>query len=120
MRIIWATRGRTWGFKFLLDGGFADPLKAYETVFSGQGSTGEMFTRVGDRVALRFLDPLGRKDRAGRVIPHEFVVFDSLADDIHTVDDGRKLVWPLVADEYARIWDLPQPTPLSGYPNLPN
>ena len=26
MSLIWATRGRTWGFRFLLNGGFADPL----------------------------------------------------------------------------------------------
>ena len=96
------------------DGGFADPLAVYEATFSTQESVAEMCNRVGDRVALRFPDPLGRRDRAGRVIPHEFVVFEPLAADIHTVDEGRRLVWPLVADEYARIWDQPQPTSLSG------
>ena len=25
MTLIWATRGRTWGFRFLRDGGFEEP-----------------------------------------------------------------------------------------------
>ena len=32
--LIWATRGRTWGFRFLLDGGQADPLTTYERAFA--------------------------------------------------------------------------------------
>ena len=35
MRFIWATRGRDWGFKFLRDGGFSDPLPIYEAAFEG-------------------------------------------------------------------------------------
>lgn len=110
MRVIWATRGREWGFRFLKTGGFPDPLPLYESVFAGLEEAMETCTRVGDRVALRMLDAEGRRDRAGRVIPHEFVVFEPLSAEIHTVDDGRRLVWPLVADEYARIWDQPGPT----------
>lgn len=113
MRLIWATRGRHWGFRFLRDGEIADPLATYEAMFSGRESATEMLIGAGEKVALRFPDPLGRKDRAGRVIPHEFVVFEPLAAEIHTVDDARRLVWPLVADEFARIWDQPDPTPLS-------
>ena len=31
--VIWATRGRTWGFRFLLDAGLSDPLADYERAF---------------------------------------------------------------------------------------
>lgn len=105
MRLIWATRGRQWGFRFLRTGGFEDPLAAYEAAFAGLESAVETCTRVGDWVALRFADPLGRVDRAGRVIPHDFVVFEPEAIWLHTVEDGRRLVWPAVEQEYAERWD---------------
>jgi signal recognition particle subunit SEC65 len=60
-------------------------------------------------VALRFPDPLRRQDRAGRVIPHEFVVLRPLADEINSVEDGLQRVWPRVADEFEEIWVLPEP-----------
>jgi hypothetical protein len=116
MSLIWATRGRTWGFRFLLDGGFEDPLLEYDAVFSGAGDGPEVCHRSGEKVALRFPDPLGRKDVAGRVIPHEFVVFGPSADGIDSVEDGLRLVWrqPQVADEFARVWELPKPPSVNG------
>lgn len=108
MSIIWATRGRSWGFRFLRDGCFEDPLPVYTEVFSGVEDEPEVWQRVEGKVVLRFLDPLGRQDRAGRTIPHEFVVFPPLADEIESVEDGVRLVWSQVADEYRRIWELPQ------------
>lgn len=106
--LVWATRGRRWGFRFLLDGGAQDPLLDYERVFVGLED--EEVCRPGaDHVALRFLDPLGRKDSAGRVIPHDFVVRGDLAEGLHTVDDGLARVWSLVAPRYAAIWDSPTP-----------
>lgn len=107
MKLLWATRGRTWGFRFLRNGGFLDPLPEYDKVFSAIQGGSEVCRRVGESLALRFPDPLGRKDRAGRVIPHDFVVFGPLADQIDSVERGRKLVWPLVAEEFARVWELP-------------
>ncbi|MHB1235691.1 MAG: hypothetical protein ACYCZK_08455 [Microbacteriaceae bacterium] len=114
MKLIWLTRGMTWGFTFLRDGGEADPLPAYDEVFSGLDAQPEFCRRVGNKVALRFADPLKRKDRAGRVIPHDFVVFVPLADEIDSVEDGLRLVWPLVADEFARVWKLPKAPAGSG------
>lgn len=109
MRLIWATRGRTWGFRFLLRGDFLDPLLEYERVFSGVGDGPEVCRNVGNKVALRFPDPSDRRDRAGRVIPQEFVVFPPLADKINSVEDGLRMVWPEVAEEFARVWDQPNP-----------
>lgn len=89
----------------------SDPLAAYESAFAGLENEREVCRRVDDAVALRFEDPLGRKDRAGRVIPHEFVVFTPLADEVDSLDDGLRLIWPLVADEFASEWNLDRPSP---------
>lgn len=114
MSLLWATRGRTWGFRFLRQGEFGDPLPVYDEAFSGVEDVSEVFRRDGERVALRFPDPLKRKDRAGRVIPHDFVAFAPLADQIDSVEDGLRLVWPLVAKEFARVWKLPKPPSAGG------
>jgi hypothetical protein len=115
MSFIWATRGRTWGFRFLRDGGFEDPLPEYDKVFSGVDGEREAWRRVGKTVALRLPDPLGRKDVAGRVLQHDFVVFAPLADEIASVEDGLRKIWPLVADDFARVWELPKPPAVSGW-----
>lgn len=104
MSLIWATRGQAWGFTFLRDGGLADPLPTYREAFAGLEDEPEVYRRVGETVVLRFRDPEGRKDRAGRPIPHDFVVFGALVEKIKSVADGRRLVWPAVASEYARDW----------------
>jgi len=115
VRAIWATRGRTWGFRFLLDGDYPDPLPAYDRVFSGVEDEPRLCVRVGAQVALRFPDPEDRRDAAGRIIPHEFVILEPLADEepladkINSVDDGLQKVWPLVSDVFARFWDTPRP-----------
>lgn len=114
MNLIWVTRGRTWGFRFLSDGGYPDPLPEYEDVFSGVEDDPEVCRRAGEKVALRFPDPLKRQDVAGRVISHDFVIFRPLADRIDSVEDGRRLVWPLVADEFAQVWKEPEPPSASG------
>lgn len=109
--LIWATRGRNWGFRFLLNAGLPDPLAEYERCFADLGDEPRAWRRVAGRVALRFPDPLGRRDAAGRVIPHEFVLLGGWADDIDSVGDGLQHVWPLVADAYARVWDAEVPPP---------
>ncbi|MGE3192030.1 MAG: hypothetical protein AB7K08_01010 [Microbacteriaceae bacterium] len=107
MRFIWATRGQNWGFRFLSHGGFDDPLPAYDEIFGRFGDDPTEFRRVGGIVGLRFPDPLNRKDAAGRVIPHEFVVYGPEADVIDSVAAGKRLIWPTVRDQYARVWNLP-------------
>jgi hypothetical protein len=103
--LIWATRGRTWGFRFLRDGGFADPLPVYDTAFAGIPSGPSAFQRIGTTVAVRFPDPPGRQDSAGRPIPHEFVVFPPLSNQVDSVGDALETLWPLVAEEYEAVWD---------------
>lgn len=109
MNLIWATRGRSWGFRFLRDGGFPDPLPIYDHAFAGTEGEPTTFRRVGTQVALRFPDPDGRSDESGRVIPHDIVVLPPLADDIRSVDDGQRIVWPLIAGAFKSLWDLERP-----------
>lgn len=107
--LIWATRGRSWGFRFLLNGGLPDPLLEYERIFTNLKDEPTAWHRADGRVALRFPDPVGRRDSAGRVIPHEFVVFGGFSEEIESVEDGRDKVWPRVAGAYARVWDAESP-----------
>lgn len=107
--MIWATRGRSWGFRFLLDAGLGDPLPDYERAFGDLRDAPTAWRRQDGRVALRFPDPLGRQDSAGRVIPHEFVLSGDLAAAVDSVEDGLNQVWPLVSEMYARVWETPNP-----------
>jgi hypothetical protein len=106
---IWATRGRTWGFRFLRRGGLEDPLGVYEEAFSQVGDQPEAWHPVADKVALRFQDPDGRRDAAGRVIPHDFVLLGHWADRINSFEDGRQRIWREVADEFESVWDKAEP-----------
>lgn len=107
MNFVWATRGKTWGFRFLSDGGFDDPLPVYDEALSAARGVTEGVWRSAGGIGVRFPDPNGRRDRSNRIISHDFVVFGDLADQIDSVDDGVRLIWPLVADEFGKIWDLP-------------
>ncbi|GAA4403050.1 hypothetical protein GCM10023168_14210 [Fodinibacter luteus] len=107
--LIWATRGRSWGFRFLLTAGVGDPLAAYERIFAPIGDEPAGWCRAGNAVAVRFPDPLGRRDAAGRVIPHDFVVVGDAAVGVESVEDGLQHVWPLVAEAYTRVWDADGP-----------
>ncbi len=111
---IWATRGRTWGFRFLDRGGLEDPLDVYEATFSEVGDQPEAWRRVGDKVALRFPDPDGRRDASGRVIPHDFVLLGPWADGINSLEHGFQRIWHEVADEFESVWDKTEPPPARG------
>lgn len=113
--LIWATRGRTWGFRFLLNAGLGDPLSDYERAFGDLQSAPTAWRRHGGQVALRFPDPLGRQDSAGRVIPHEFVICGDLAAAVDSVEDGLHMVWPLVSEVYASVWDALNPPDLRDW-----
>ena len=107
--IIWATRGRHWGFKFLLDAGLKEPLHTYDHLFEGVSERASAFRREGTTAVLRFPDPEGRRDTAGRVIPHEFIVFNDATAVIDSAEAGQRVIWPLVAESYSRIWETKEP-----------
>ena len=108
-RLIWATRGRNWGFRFLLGAGLDDPLLEYERAFGGDFDAAEAFHLSADSVAVRFPDPLQRRDSAGRVIPHEIVAFGADADLVDSLEAGVRELWPRVSGIYARVWNVNSP-----------
>jgi len=107
MNVIWATRGKTWGFRFLLSGRQAHPLALYEEAFIGVDSSPEVFQKRAGALAVRFPDPDGRKDRSGRVIPHEFVVLLPESEKMESFRDAQIALWEQVGAGYAEVWDLP-------------
>ncbi|AFV88976.1 hypothetical protein PACID_11520 [Acidipropionibacterium acidipropionici ATCC 4875] len=68
-----------------------------------------MCHRVGESVVLRLEDPLGRRDAAGRLIPHDFVMLSPTLGLVDSVDDGLRTIWPTVSDVYAQVWEDPAP-----------
>lgn len=109
--MIWITRGRRWGFRFLLDGGFEDPLRPYEEAFGSESGEAQFIRHRVGSVAVRLLDPERRKDRVGRTISHDFVVFGDHAEAIASVEDALRVLWPRVADFYGENWDRNEPAP---------
>lgn len=107
--LIWATRGQNWGFRFLLGAGLHDPLLEYERAFGGDTDAAEAFHRSADAVAVRFPDPLGRRDAAGRIIPHEIVGFGADINLVDSLDAGVRELWPRVSGIYAQIWNVDSP-----------
>lgn len=108
-RLVWATRGRSWGFRFLLDGGLQDPLTVYERCVADLGDAAAAWDRSANAVAIRLPDPAGRRDASGRLIPHEFVLLGPCVEEINSVEDGLRLIWPLVAEFYASVWEAERP-----------
>ena len=105
MRFVWATRGRSWGFRFLSRGGFADPLPIYSEAFAGSEGLPEVWARRGSRTALRFEDPLRRTDVFGRVIPHDFVIIEGVDFETTSFSEATAALWARVDEEYAAYYD---------------
>jgi hypothetical protein len=105
--IIHATRARTKGFEFRKKGGLPDAFVEWQKNDDGS-SLGAAFKRYGDRsekVVGTFLDPLGRKDQAGRVIPHTVILPEHLAKGVHNADDLFNKAWPLIKDDFEKFYD---------------
>lgn len=107
---IWATRGHSWGFRFLRTAGYADPLPVYDAAFAAVQDEREVCKYVGSSIVLRFADPEGRKDFASRVIRHDFILFPIAGSDLPALDNARRVAWESVAGDYERVWESPNPS----------
>lgn len=107
--IIWATRGRNWGHRFLRNGGSPDPLVDRDRAFAGFDEEAEVCERRGATLVLRFQDPEGRQDAVGRPILHELIVEGPETNGVTSLHEGIELIWPALAQEYAEAWDQPRP-----------
>lgn len=101
---LWATRGHGWGFRFLINASGLDPLLEYRPAFAGLEGRDEAYREHNGLVSLRFPDPLGRRDRAGRVIPHEVLLDGDDAVLATSLESGVGHVWPVLAEKYADVY----------------
>lgn len=116
--ILWSTRGRDWGFRMLLlpQLSCSDWLDAHHRMFQENTVTEEYQVNQGNiklssnltvpYIALSFPDPEQRKDRAGRIIPHEIAL---LGEEIQAFQDIRSAVneiWKTLSSTYAILYPL--------------
>lgn len=109
MSLLWSTRGRAWGYRFLARGGHDDPLPVYEAAFDGTDPDGEFLIRRGDVAVLRMRDPQGRRDRSGREIIHDFLLDGEEAAMVTDLETARQIVWSMVGTTYDALWDAHDP-----------
>jgi hypothetical protein len=112
--ILWSTRGLDWGFSLVLVPKLKcqDWLRVRDAIFGGSSNDGDFFKRdsiglCGSReeyAAVRFLDPKGRKDRAGRVIPHEFVIFGPSSNPFNDGATLKEAAWKQAESCYKEIF----------------
>lgn len=108
--IIHASRGKNHGFMFLRQGGLSSTLGEYDRAGFSSTEAREFFKRYGtnnEKVAARFPDPLGRKDFAGRTIPHEVIVPASMSHGIHNIQDVIEKIWPHLKLAHDALYDIP-------------
>jgi len=107
--VVHATRGRNIGFSFPQRGGLSDPIREYDlSGLAANTADTKFFRRYGDRqekIAARFIDPLGRTDRASRPIFHDVMLPESLASGITKHEEVEGRIWPLIKDTYAALYD---------------
>lgn len=105
--VMHSSRGIDKGFHFLQNGGLKNPLKELEAAGVGDSTPVGAFKRYGknaEKVYVSFYDPLGRKDAAGRVIPHGVHLPKHLAEGINTQEDAVNRAWPLIKDSFDAMY----------------
>lgn len=113
--ILWSSRGKDWGFRILQHPTTfeCDWLDVHKAVFANSKDDEGFYERTQVRIGLiekkcvgiRFLDPELRCDSAGRVIPHEFIVFGQSSLALEDNTDWVHL-WPIVSAKYAILYPM--------------
>jgi hypothetical protein len=114
--VLWSSRGKDWGFRILQHPrSNCDWLEVHDTVFANSKDDERFYTRTQVRtgltkrercVGLRFLDPDSRCDSAGRVIPHEFIVFGQSSSAFDDHADWARTLWQMVREKYATLYPM--------------
>lgn len=104
--ILHASRGREKGFMFLRDGGVTNKLQEFDSAGFGDSPSGyfKRYGSRGEKVAVTFDDPEGRKDRSGRIIPHNVILPESMTKNVHNAKDAEKVAWPLIQDLFRAMY----------------
>jgi hypothetical protein len=108
--ILWSTSGRDWEFRFLLEPKQCDDWVAYHRSIVQPSTANETDVNHGSILSgsvlytsVVFLDPEGRKDSAGRVIPHEVAVIGEHLDR----DNLKNMLWEKLSSVYSQLYGLP-------------
>lgn len=116
--ILWSTRGQNWGFRLLLlpELDCSDWLDARHSMFREGKSAEEYFFNQGDirlssnltvpYLAFSFPDPEQRKDRAGRIIPHEVALFGEETKAFQDIQSAVDEIWKILSSNYAILYPL--------------
>ena len=114
--LIFATRTRGQGISFVRKGNLPDPLLEYDRGFGSDSGEKNVFRRYGDnneKIAVSFDDPDGRKDHAGRVIPHEVIIPKSMSAGINTHAEAVAKAWSILGPKYSEDYDK-EINPITG------
>ena len=85
------------GYSFLRKGNTPDYASLMQKAFPHGTEYGDTFKHMPDgSIAAQFFDPKGHKDAAGRVIPHNVIIPKSMTAGIHSIEDVKKHIWPIV------------------------
>lgn len=104
MIAFWATRGHEWGNRLLRKPAVEKPLEQFEAHLALLSDEDDSLAPIPGGYALRFTDPEGRHDRAGRPIHHEVVVLDEPGPPPVDLNAAVSRVWPEIRNDYARLW----------------
>ena len=107
--VIYSSRGKNKGFRFLEDGGTKTVLSEWEKAFGADGgeagSHGDFFKKYEGKIAAQFMDPKGRRDAAGRLIPHSIILPPTMTEGVNSIEDVKTKVWPTLEKTYDAFWE---------------
>lgn len=105
--LIYGTRAKYHGFTLLKKGDTPDVLSIFEKGLGRDRLDVDNFFEKfdGGKIAASFLDLQGRKDFAGRVIPHMIIIPADKAQGINSIDDVKTKIWPTLEKTYQAFYD---------------
>lgn len=116
--ILWSTRGQDWGFRMLRrpELGCNDWLDVHHEMFRESKAVEEYDANQGNiklssnltvpYIAFSFPDPEKRKDRSGRIIPHEVAL---VGEEVKAFQDVRSTIdeiWETLSSIYEILYPL--------------
>jgi hypothetical protein len=107
--VIHLARGKHESLTFHKKGNTEDYFKIFDKMGGNKDKYGQgIFEKANDgskRILSTFTDPENRKDFAGRPIFHTVVIPSSMSSGIHSNEDVKDKIWPLIKDGYDAFFE---------------
>lgn len=104
------SRGKNTGPAIIKSDGRPPPERLYmQAKFPPNNK--EVFKKFDDgsnRIAVRFADPEGRRDRFGQRIRHEVIIPQTMSDGLNDINDVKIKIWPLLKEDYDNVYNMPK------------